>query len=103
MKKKLLILAGIACVLFGGLWVYVQSDGFSQRIRPAVAGPLERALGPGARVGRVKANLFPLFLEVRDIAIPSRRSAAEITIRRVRIHINPFPLIVKSISVPSLM
>ncbi|MDH4164592.1 MAG: translocation/assembly module TamB domain-containing protein, partial [Nitrospirota bacterium] len=103
MKKKLIIFAGIVVVLFGGLWAYVRSDDCSLRIRPLVAGPLEQALGPGARVGRVRANLFPLYLEVRDIAVPGGGNAAAIAVRRIRVYLNPLPLIYRTVAISSVM
>ncbi len=105
MKKHLLILpllplAGF--VLFALLWVYVQSDDFAARIRPYIAGPLQEVLGPGSRVGWIKANLLPPYLEARDIIIPSPIAPTAVTVRKIKIYINPFPLLWRRISIPSI-
>lgn len=102
MKRTLLIIAIISFVLFAACWIYVQSDAFTLKIRPLIAGPLQDVLGAGARFGRIKANLLPLYLEVRDITIPAPRNAEAIAIRRIRLYLNPFPLIYKSISIPTI-
>lgn len=102
MKRTILIITIIGFVLFTACWIYVQSDAFTIKIRPLIAGPLQDVLGTGAQFGRIKANLLPLYLEVRDITIPSSRSAEAIAIRRIRIYINPFPLIYRTISIPSM-
>jgi autotransporter translocation and assembly factor TamB len=102
MKRTVLILTILLIALFAGSWIYVQSDDFSVKIRPFIAGPLQDILGPGAQVGRIKASLLPLYLEVRDITIPVPRNAEPIAIRRIRLYINPFPLIYKSVSIPSI-
>jgi autotransporter translocation and assembly factor TamB len=102
MKRTILIIAIISLMLFAACWVYVQSDAFTLRIRPLIAGPLQDVLGPGANFGRIKANLLPLYLDVRDVTIPSSRNTDAIAIRRIRLYINPFPLIYKTISIPSI-
>jgi len=102
MKRAVLILTIILITLFAGSWIYVQSDDFMMKIRPLIAGPLQDILGPGARIGRIKANLLPLYLEVRDITVPVPRNTEPIAIRRIRVYINPFPLIYRSISIPSI-
>ena len=102
MKRTILVIAIIAFTLFTACWIYIQSNAFALKIRPSIAGPLQDVLGPGARIGRIKANLLPLYLEVRDITIPSSQNAEAIAIRRIRLYINPFPLIAKKISIPSM-
>jgi translocation and assembly module TamB len=102
MKRPLLIITIILCMLFTAFWVYIQSDVFTSRIRPFIAGPLQNVLGPGAQFGRIKANLLPLYLEVRDVTIPTSRNSDAIAIRRIRVYLNPFPLIYKTVSIPSI-
>ena len=102
MKKILLIIATIFILLFVACWIYIQSDLFTAKIRPLIAGPLQDVLGPDARFGRIKANLFPFYLEVRDIIIPSSRTSEAIAVRRVRFYINPFSLIYRTISISSI-
>ena len=102
MKKTILIITVIALTIFSAGWIYFQSDVFTSKIRPLIAGPLQEILGPGARFGRIKLNLLPLYLEVRDITVPSSRNADAIAIRRIRLYVNPFPLIYKKLSIPSI-
>ena len=80
----------------------MQSDAFALRIRPLIAAPLQEALGPRASFGRIKASLLPLYLEVRDVVIPAAGTYESVAIRRVRLYLNPFPLIYGSISLPSV-
>lgn len=103
MKSRLAISAAALFLVFAALWTYVRSNDFSQRIRPYVLGPLQEALGPGAEIGRIKANLLPLSIEARDVVIPVPASRNVIAIRRIRAYINPFPLLYRSLSLPSLM
>jgi hypothetical protein len=102
MKRTFLITTIVLFMLFTAFWVYIQSDVFTLRIRPLIAGPLNTMLGPGAQFGRIKANLLPLYLEVRDVTIPTSRNSEAIAIRRIRVYFNPFPLIYKTISIPSI-
>jgi len=102
MKRTIFIITIITFILLTACWIYIQSDAFTVRIRPFIAGSLQDVLGPGARIGRIKANLLPLYLEVRDVAIPSSRNSEAIAIRRIRLYINPFPLIYKTLSIPSI-
>ncbi len=102
MKRSLLILPLLGVALFVLLWVYVQSDHFADRIRPFIAGPLQEVMGPGSRVGWIKANLLPPYLEVRDVVIPSAASPEALAIRKIKIYLNPFPLLWKKISIPAL-
>ena len=102
MKRTVLIITIILVMLFSAAWIYVQSDAFMVKVRPFVVGPLQDVLGPDARIGRIKANLLPLYLEVRDVTIPAPGNTEAIAIRRIRLYLNPFPLIYKSISIPSI-
>lgn len=102
MKRTVSLIAILGLVLLAALWTYVQSDSFAARIRPLVAGPLQEALGTGARIGRVKANLLPLYLEIRDIVVPAEGNSEAVAVRRIRVYLNPFPLVYRTISIPSL-
>jgi len=102
MKKIPLIISVVILALFAALWTYVRSEAFAIRIRPLIDGPLQQVLGPGAVIGRVKASLLPLYLEVRDITIPAAGNAEAVAIRRIRLYLNPFPLLYGSISMPSV-
>ena len=99
MKKILIIMLVIIFIVLAAIEVYVQSEAFSARIRPYVAGPLAAILGPDVQFGRIKANFIPLFIEVRDISLPAVPGRPT-TIRKVRAYVNPFPLLVKKVSVP---
>lgn len=103
MKKAVILIAAILFLLLAGMWIYVQSEAFSTLIRPYVVGPIGKVLGPGASIGRVKANLLPLYLELRDIRLAGEGSGHMVSIRKVRLYINPFPLLVKKISIPHVM
>ncbi len=96
----LIILLCIAA--FAALEVYVQTDDFAARIRPAIVGPLQDILGPEAKIGFVKANFFPLYLEVRDIVLPDTQGRAAATIRKATIYINALPLLFKKVRLPSI-
>ncbi|NTW59456.1 MAG: AsmA family protein [Nitrospirae bacterium] len=102
MKRIAFIIALALFVLFAGLWTYVQSNAFATRIRPLIAAPLQEVLGTGASIGWVKASLLPFYLEVRDITIPSPGNREAIAIRRVRLYVNPFPLLYGTISLSSV-
>lgn len=103
MRKTLFALFVIAFITFAAAWMYVQSDGFAARIRPFIVERIQSAIGKDAKIGRIKANLFPLSLEIRDTIVPSARSIDSIAIRKVKIYLNPFPLLWKTVSIPSLM
>ena len=83
MKKIVIVTALIFSIALAGLQSYVRSDAFSAKIRPYVTEPLTKALGPAVRIGKIKASLVPLYVEVRDAAttpaldrrcIPRRRA-----------------------------
>jgi hypothetical protein len=102
MKKALFIIVILCFALVAALWAYVRSDSFAMRIRPLVVGPIQEVLGPGARIGRIRANLLPLYLVIRDITIPAGMNSEAVAVRRIRVYLNPFPLIYRTISIPSL-
>lgn len=102
MKKLVLIIGALLLALFAALALYVRSEAFSARIRPAVVSRLQAALGPAVVVGNVKAGLLPPHLEVRDIAVPDDRGTYALAVRKVRFYLNPLPLLVKRISLPAV-
>ncbi len=102
MKKRLFITAWLIAMLVIALDYYVQSDAFSARLRPYILSPLQEMLGPGARIGVIKANAVPLYLEVRDVFIPAESGIDAVHVRRARVYINPFPLLLNRISLPSI-
>ena len=102
MKKALSVIAILFVVLLAAVEVYVQSDSFAAKIRPYILEPLQTILGPEARIGRVKANFLPPYLEVRDIVLPDARGSEVVTVRRIKAYLNPVPLLVKKIRLPSI-
>jgi translocation and assembly module TamB len=102
MKRTFLIIIILCVAAFVALEVYVQTDDFAARIRPLIVGPLQDILGPETKIGFVKTNFFPLFLEVRDIVIPDSQGRAAVAIRKVTIYVNPLPLLFKKIRLPSI-
>ncbi len=102
MKKVFIIIAVLFFVLLAAVEIYVQSAAFAGRIRPYIVGPLKDILGPDARIGLVRANFLPPFLEVRDIVLPDARGGVAVSIRKVKVYINPVPLLLKKIRLPSI-
>lgn len=102
MKKYIIIIASTLFVLLTALEIYVQSDLFANKIRPSVAGPLAAALGPGAKIGKVKANLVPLFIEIRDISLVDARGRDTIAVRKVRVYVNPLALLIGQIRLSTI-
>ncbi len=101
--KKVFILIIVLCVaVLAALEIYVQSDAFAALIRPYIVGPLQEVLGPDARIGFVKANFLPPYLEVRNLVLPDQKGGEAVTIRRVTVYINPLPLVFKKIRLPSI-
>ncbi len=100
MKKIVIILSILFFVLLGAFELYVQSDAFAARIRPFVVQPLQDILGPDTQIGFVKANFFPPYLEVRDIVLADANGAVAATFHKIRIYINPVPLLFKKIRLP---
>ena len=100
MKKVFIVIAIVLAGLVVTAEIYVRSDAFTGRIRASVAGPLQEILGPDAKIGFVRANFFPPYLEVRDIALPDAQGREAISIRKVTVYINPLPLFVKKIRLP---
>jgi uncharacterized protein involved in outer membrane biogenesis len=102
MKKVAVIISVLFVLFLVAIELYVQSDAFALRLKPYVAAPLQAVLGPQARIGWVRANFIPMYLEVQDIAIPDKRGEQAVSIRKVKVHINPFLLLLKTISIPSI-
>ncbi len=102
MKKVFLIIIILGLALLSSLEIYVQSDAFAARIRPYIVGPLQEVLGPDARIGFVKVNLLPPFLEVRNIVLPDEQGTPVATVRKITVYINPLPLVFKKIRLPSI-
>lgn len=99
MKKLVyasLILLGLIIL---GAALFVQSQAFSRKLRPLVLSPLTDTFGPALYAGTVKASLIPLFVEVRDIVLLDQQAAPVITIRKLRLYINPIPLLVNRLSI----
>jgi autotransporter translocation and assembly factor TamB len=102
MKKRLFIMVWLLVMLVIALDYYVQSDAFSARLRPYILPPLQEILGPGTRIGMIKANAVPLYIEVRDVFIPAEAESDAVHVRKVRVYINPFPLLLNRINLPSI-
>jgi len=102
MKKRLFIMVWLIALLVLALDYYVQSDAFSARLRPYIVSPLQEMLGSGSRIGTIRANAVPLYIEVRDVFIPGETVSESVHVRKVRVYINPFPLLLKRISLPTI-
>ena len=101
--KKIIICTSVAVLLLlGAIEIYVQSDTFALQIRPYVIGPLKSVLGEGADIGWIKANFIPLYLEIRDISLPDLQGRQIISIHKVRVYLNPLPLLLKKIRLSSI-
>ncbi len=103
MKRFFLILSILLVVTLAGLEIYVRSEAFSARMRPLVVEPLTAVFGSDLQVGRVQANLIPLYLEVRDVTLTDAHAARLARISRVRTYLNPFPLLIKKLSIPEIV
>jgi hypothetical protein len=102
MKKIVVIIFVLFVLLLAVIEMYVQSDAFAVRMRPYVVGPLQAVLGPQAQIGWIRANFIPMYLEVRDISIPDGRGKQLVAIRKVKVYVNPLPLLLKKIRLPSI-
>ncbi len=100
MKKIVIVISIILLAALAAVETYVQSHAFAGRIRASVVGPLKEILGADAEIGLVRANLFPPYLEIRDVALPDLQGRRAITVRKITIYINPLPLIFKKIRLP---
>ncbi|MCK9418043.1 MAG: translocation/assembly module TamB domain-containing protein [Nitrospirae bacterium] len=102
MKRIVIIISIVLFVLTAGAEGYLQSDAFSRMIRPYVLGPLKELVGDDAKIGLVKAHFIPPNIEVRDISIPYAGGNEAIAIRKIKAYINPLPLFLKKIRLPSI-
>ena len=102
MKKTFIVLSIILIVLLAGAEGYLQSDAFARKIRPSVLGPLKELLGADAKIGLVKAHIIPPYLEVRDISILDAGGNEAVAIRKIKAYINPVPLLLKKVRLPSI-
>jgi len=89
-------------VVLSALEIYVQSDAFARRIRPFVVAPLAEVLGPTAKIGWVKANLVPLFIEVRDISLSDEWGKEAVAIHKVKVYINPLYLLIHELRLSTI-
>ena len=103
MKKVIVITSIVLFVLLAGLAIFVQSDAFSVRIRRYVVERMTATLGEGVHIGWVKANLIPLYVEVRDITLLDTEGREKVGIHKVRAYINPLALLVKKLSLPLIV
>ena len=102
--KRLLIIGSILLVTaVAVLEIYVRSEAFSERIRPLVVERVAALFGADVQIGGVHANFIPLYLDVRDITLNDARGARLAGISKVRIYLNPFPLLIKKISIPEIV
>lgn len=100
MRKIIIIISIVLFIAIAGLAIYVQSDAFAAMIRPYVTERVAAALGEDVKIGWVKANLVPPYVEVRDISIPDAQGREVVAIHKIRAFINPLPLLIKRISLP---
>ncbi len=102
MKKFLFIIVVLLFILLGAIELYVQSDAFALKIRPYVVEQLKNVLGADAQIGWVKANFIPPYIEVRDLSISDTRGKQAASLRKVRVYLNPLPLLWKTIRISLL-
>ncbi len=102
MRKTAIIIASVFLVLLAAVEFYVQTDSFAERIRPLVMEPLREVLGSDARIGFIKVNFIPPFLEARNISLPDGQGREVAAVRRIRVYINPLSLLFKKVRLPSV-
>jgi hypothetical protein len=102
MKHKIVIILIVLIVLLAGAEGYLQSESFSLMIRPYVLGPLKELVGEDAKIGLIKAHFIPPYFEVRDISILDAGGKESVAIRKIKAYINPLPLFLKKIRLPSI-
>ena len=102
MKKLFIIISIVFFVLLAAAELYVQSDSFALRIRPLVVARLKAVLGSDVEIGWVRANFIPMYLEARDISFPDERGRQVAAIRKIKVYINPLPLVLKKIRLSSI-
>jgi len=102
MRKTAIIIMILLIVLLAGAEGYLQSDHFARKIRPVVLGPLKEMLGADAKIGLIKAHFIPPYVEVRDVSIIDAAGHEAVTIRKIKAYINPVPLLLKKVRLPSI-
>ena len=102
MKKLFITISIVVFVLLATAEFYVQSDSFALRIRPLVVARLKAVLGSDVEIGWVRANFIPMYLEARDISLPDERGRQAAAIRKIKVYINPLPLVLKKIRLSSI-
>jgi hypothetical protein len=102
MKKFFLIIGILFLALLAAAEFTVRSEAFGERIRPFIAGPLRDILGADARIGHVRANFLPPYLEVRDVTVPDAQGRETLYVRKATVYLNPVPLLLKKIRLPSI-
>lgn len=103
MKKYIIFILIILLIALTALWAFVQSEAFSGMLRERFGGTVSEILCPDVKFGRLKANLIPLYLEVRDISVSNGLGGEALALHKARIYLNPFPLIYKNISLPLIV
>ncbi len=103
MKKILVIILIALLTLTVAAELYVQSDLFAAKLRLIVIGPLQEVLGERAQIGWIRANFIPMYIEARDIVLPDDQGRPAVAVRKVRVSINPLPLLFKKVRLPSIM
>lgn len=98
----LIVISIVFLALLAAVELYVQSDDFAARIRPYVVEPLKAALGEGARIGWVRANFIPLYIEARDVSVPDASGKEIVGVHKLKVYINPLPLFFKKIRLSSI-
>ncbi len=103
MKKYIIFISTIFFIALTALWAFVQSETFSIMLRERFGGTVSEILGPDVKFGRIKANLIPLYLEVRDVSVSNGSDGEALAVHKARMYLNPFPLIYKNISLPLIV
>ncbi len=103
MKKFFFVIAAVSAALLIAAEVYVQSDSFSDRIRPYVVTQLRQVLGKSAQVGRIRISLAPPAIEARDILLFDSAGRPAAALRKLKVYINPLSLLLKKVSLPSVV
>jgi autotransporter translocation and assembly factor TamB len=103
MKKSFIIIGILFAVLLGAAELYVRSEFFEHRIRPIAVSALKDLLGQELQIGRITANLVPLFVEARDISLPDGAGREIAAVRKIRIYVNPLSLLFKKIRLSSIV
>ncbi|HWR73201.1 MAG TPA: AsmA family protein, partial [Nitrospirota bacterium] len=104
MKNRLLIFGLALFAFLLALDRGLRSETFSERIRPIVTSYLQESLGQKVIIGGVRAGLVPPHLEIRDVFLQDDHQVRVlVSIRKVRAYLNPLPLLIKRISLTSIV